>query len=487
MVTTDTTDETAIPEKEPETDKVAGKNPIPKSRRRKIRILAGIVVVIGLVVGLPFYLHSLSYESSNDAFIDGHIVPVSARISSHVSSVYVTDNQRVKAGDLLAELDPKDFQARLDAARAALEAAKAVNEVNNINVDLTTTTSTADMKAAKANVRVSEAGVQTARASADAAESQADQARAQLDFAVASRNEAQSDLVAAELRHQLDAADLKRYRQMAATISAQQMDHAASAEKISAADMESARKKVLAQDALVTQAGAAVNTAESNYRQALARVDAARSQLDQARERLSAAKTAPRRIEQSRSQSDVSKADVHKAMAAVDQTELNLSYTKIYAPCDGFVTKKNMEPGAYVQAGQALLAIVSPDVWVTVNFKETQLTHMRPGQSATITADAYPDVTFNGHVESIQHGTGARFSLLPPENATGNYVKVVQRVPVKIVFDDRKQTEKYLLVPGMSVVPEVNIKAKARPVNPETPQPVEKTDAGLKTDAAGKK
>ena len=150
------------------------------------------------------------------------------------------------------------------------------------------------------------------------------------------------------------------------------------------------------------------------------------------------------------------------AQADLDQARLNLSYTKICAPVSGRVTRKSVEPGSYVQVGETLLAVVEPDVWVLASFKETQLTDMRPGQPVSVSVDTYPGVEFAAHVDSIQRGTGARFSLLPPENATGNYVKVVQRVPVKIVFDDRKQVEQYLLGPGMSVVPTVNTGAPGK-------------------------
>jgi len=177
-------------------------------------------------------------------------------------------------------------------------------------------------------------------------------------------------------------------------------------------------------------------------------------------------------VAQSSSRAEGSKADAEKARAEVAQATLNLSYTKIIAPADGYVTKKNVEPGAFVQVGQSLMAIVRPNVWVTANFKETQLTHMHPGQPVTVSVDTYPDATFHGRVDSIQRGTGARFSLLPPENATGNFVKVVQRIPVKIVFDRPEELAKYRLVPGMSVVPEVNVKAEGSP--PATDMTVKK-------------
>jgi membrane fusion protein (multidrug efflux system) len=404
------------------------KKPVNEALRKKLRMLTMIVIGLGVIAGLMFYIHGLSYESSNDAFIDGDIIPISARVSSYVTKVYVAANQRVKSGDLLVELDPEDYRAQLNLAQAELAAAKAVNQYDIINIDLMTVSSTSDL----------------------------DSAQAEFDYASASLAEAESDLKSLEVHHQQDKTDLARYRKMGDSITAQQLDHAVSSEKVSAADVESAQRKVIAKQAMVRQAEVA----------------------------LTAAKTAPQRIEQTRSRADVSSADIHKATAALKQAELKLSYTRIYAPCDGYVTKKNAEPGAYVQSGQVLMAIVSPDVWVTANFKETQLTHMSPGQPATISVDAYPGVEFTGHVKSIQHGTGSRFSLLPPENATGNYVKVVQRVPVKIVFDDYEQTQKYLLAPGMSAVPEVNIKEKGQTLNQQPPSPVQNADTGSKSSTA---
>ena len=186
---------------------------------------------------------------------------------------------------------------------------------------------------------------------------------------------------------------------------------------------------------MLQRAEAALKASEDNVHQAQAQVAARQAQAEE------------------------SKADVEKSQAEIEQATLNLSYAQVHAPIDGFVTRKNVDPGTYVQQGQSLMAIVSPRVWVTANFKETQLTHMRPGQPVTISVDTYPDATLHGRVDSIQRGTGSRFSLLPPENATGNFVKVVQRIPVKIVFDRPQELAKYVLVPGMSVIPEINIKA----------------------------
>jgi len=405
------------------------------SRRKKIiRLGAAVLVFLSLALGIPYYLYSLSHKSTDDAFIDGNIVPISPRVAGHVTRVYVTDNQWVKDGDLLVELDPADFQARLDAAKAAFEAAKAADRARNIAVELTTITVTAELDEARDNVEAAKSAVHEAEARLALSRAALDQAKAEVDSASA--------------KHLLDAADLKRYQEMAKTrtVSQQDLDQAKTAERISAAALTAAGKKIDTQKAMVREAESALKAAEAKLRQADARLVAAQS--------------APQQIKQSRSQADVSSADMARAKAEMAQARLNLSYAKIYAPCDGFVTQKGVEPGQFVQVGQSLLAIVSREVWVTANFKETQLTRMRPGQPVDIKVDAYPDLTFHGHVDSIQHGTGARFSLLPPENATGNYVKVVQRVPVKIVFDRPEETDHVLLAPGISVIPDVDVGAK---------------------------
>jgi membrane fusion protein (multidrug efflux system) len=433
-----------------------------KGPRRRILVLAAAgLALAGLAVGIPYYLYAVSHESTDDAFIDGHIIAISPRVSGHVARVYVTDNQKVDAGDLLVELDPRDFQARLDAARASLAADEAALRSRDIDVNLTSITSTAGLDEAKQAVAAAEAMVQNARALAAAAKGQQGEAQAQVTFARAALAQAQAETLAVEAKHQQTSLDLKRYQELARsnTISPQQLDNAVTAERMAAADLNAARSKVATQQSLLQRAEAALKAAEENVRQAQAQVAARQAQLEQTNARLTSARSAPVQVAQSSSRAEESKADVEKARAEAEQAVLNLSYTKIHAPVGGYVTKKNVEPGVFVQMGQSLMAIVLPDVWVTANFKETQLTHMRPGQPATISVDTYPDEIFHGHVDSIQRGTGARFSLLPPENATGNFVKVVQRIPVKIVFDRPEELAKYLLVPGMSAVPEVNVKA----------------------------
>ena len=284
---------------------------MPEENKRWLKVLGGVALVGLIVAGIFLYMRAQHFESTDDAFIDAHIVPISPKVAGQVTAVHVNDNQLVKAGDLLVEVDSRDYDAKL-----------------------------AEQKAKTA-----------------AAEAEAHRA----------------------------ASDAKRY------------------------------EKIFKQDEISKQ------------------------QLDNAQ---AAAMSA--------------QATFEKEQAAMQQDTLNLLYTKMTAPEGGRITKKAVEAGAYVQVGQTLLSIVPQDVWVTANFKETQLTHMRAGQSVTFRVDAYPGHKFEGHIDSIQSGTGERFSMMPSENATGNYVKVVQRLPVKIIIDTPPDSN-FLLAPGMSVVPDVKV------------------------------
>ncbi len=420
-----------------------------------------VVGVAALGVGTAYYFWTAGYESTDDAFIAGHVVPVSSRVAGHVAKVFVNDNQRVKKGDLLVELDPADFETRLAAAEAAMQAAKKGQRSRSIGADVTRITSSAGMDEAAAAVDGAKAEVETARAAVSTAESLLAQAQAQVTAAKAGLQQAQLELRAAGARRQLAGAYLHRIQGLVPDHAASQesLDEAVAKDEVAQAEVAADHQRVGAQEATVKQAEAAVTAAESALRQAKSAVEARVAGQGRATARRAAAGSAPEQVAESRAQSNVAGFDAARAEAEVRQAALNLSYTKIYAPVDGHVARKDVEPGAYVQVGQPLLALVEPNVWVVANFKETQLTQMRVGQPVSIVVDAYPEVKFAAHIDSIQRGSGAYFSLLPPENATGNYVKVVQRVPVKIVFDDPQQVAKNALGPGMSVTPQVTLRA----------------------------
>jgi membrane fusion protein (multidrug efflux system) len=416
--------------------------------------LGGIAAVVVIGVGVAYYVYSLSYKTTDDAFVDGHITPVSARAAGHVAKVYVTDNQWVNRGDLLAELDPRDYEARLAAAAAALSAAQAGHKSRALGGDVIEITSSAGVGEASAAVDGAKAAVETARAAVATAKSQQAQAQAQV-----------AAVQAGEARQKRASAYLKRIQALVPERAASQdsLDEAVAAEGVASADVSAVRQRIVAQEAAVRQAEAAVVAAESGVRQAESGVAGQLAALGRAEAQHAGTNSAPKQVAQSRSQTDAAEAETARAQAEVNQATLNLSYTKIYAPISGHVTRKSVEIGTHVQTGQPLLALVDPDVWVIANFKETQLAKMQPGQPVTVTVDTHPGVKLAAHVDSVQRGSGARFSLLPPENATGNYVKVVQRVPVKVVFDDLKQIEQYGLGPGMSVVPTVKVNEPGRP------------------------
>lgn len=365
-----------------------------------------ILLILALVViaAAIFVWHYYSVrESTDDAQIDGHIDPISSRVSGTVLRVLHDENEFVQAGTLLVELDPKDYEVALDRARADLADAEANATAAQVGVPLTTTTSSSQLQAADAAVV--------------AAEREVDSARSRVQEAQANYNKA--------------AEDLKRFQQLVQKdeVSRQQYDAAVAA--------------AAAQKATLDSANAMVANAESR--------------AAQARAQAASAHTVPEQVKVTRAKATAATAEVQRARAALAQAELNLQYTKIVAPVTGILSKRNVEPGQVVQVGQPLFSLVNlDDLWITANFKETQLKSMRPGQRVTIRVDAYGK-DYSGTVESISGATGARFSLLPPENATGNYVKVVQRVPVRIRLD-KDQDPNHLLRPGLSVVPTVFVK-----------------------------
>ena len=431
----------------------------PFYKRRGVIIIAVVVLLLGTIFGVRYWLYARSHESTDDAFIDGHIIQVSPKASGYVAKIYVTDNQQVKEGDLIAELDARDYEVRLQQAKAALDAGLAKENEAKTNVSLTRATSSAGVRQAQAVVRRSRTEVESSRAGAASLRSRANEAASAVSTAQANLAQTQAQVVAAQADVTRAAADVERYRELYAKdeISKQRLDQAVTVANTTAAQLEAARQRVVAAEARVNEARAAQAAAIQTAQQAQTQISGAQAGVNEALGKLAEANAAPQQVAVSQAQAATAGATTEQLRAQVTQAELELSYTKIYAPESGRVTRKSVEEGALVQIGQPLLAIVPGDVWVTANFKESQIGKMTPGQSVEISVDAYPDKVFKGHVDSIQAGTGARFSLIPPENATGNYVKVVQRVPVKIVFDESPDS-KHTLAPGMSVVPEVKVK-----------------------------
>jgi membrane fusion protein, multidrug efflux system len=406
-------------------------------RPRTRRLLIGGAAILVLLVALGWWYYS-GRESTDDAQVDGHIVQVSSRVGGTVLGVKVEDNEYVKAGTVLVEVDPKDYRVALQRAEADFADAQAGLLAAQAGVPITSTTTQSQMSSAGANVERAQAGREAANRDVEAARARLTSAQARLREAKANQTRT--------------ARDLERMKELVAKdeVSQQQYDAAVAAAEAASAAVESST-------AAISEATQAVSVAESR------RVQAAGG-LTQAEAELRTAHTGPDQVVVTKAREQSAEARVRQAKAALDMANLNIQYTTITAPVSGIVSRRSVEPGQTIQPGQPLLAVVPledgartpgrPSVWITANFKETQLKGMRVGQAATIDVDAYGR-SYSGKVDSIAAATGARFSLLPPENATGNYVKVVQRVPVKIVLDKGQDAE-HLLRPGMSVTATVH-------------------------------
>jgi membrane fusion protein, multidrug efflux system len=379
-------------------------------------IMAGLVLLVAI-----FFLwrYLASYEATDDAQIDGHVNSVSARVSGHVLKLNVQDNQYVEKGTVLVEIDPADYEVAVAQARAEYADAQAQAAAAGINVPVTDVSTASQVSGAQAGVSSAQSGIAATRQQFEAA-------KAQIAEAEANNTKAQNDLV--------------RYKMLIdkQEISQQQYDQAIASAQAAAATLQAMRANADAVTAQIRQAQDKLNQASADLR---------------------TANTAPQTMRATRARALSAQANAERKKAELDQAELNLLYTKVIAPVTGAVSNRTVEVGQNVQPGQEMMKVIPLDeanLWVTADFKETQLRKMRPGLSADITVDA-TGKTYKGHVDSIAGASGARFSLLPPENATGNYVKVVQRIPVKIVFDPGA-VQRHELSPGMSVVPKVWIK-----------------------------
>lgn len=441
-----------------ETREVNGEDK-PAKKNRLPLFIGGAVVLIAAIGGLIYWIYARQYESTDDAFIEGNIVQVSPKVSAYVAKVLVKENQPVHKGDLLVELDTKDLEARLEAAKAQLRAARAQRGQAQAGVDLTRKTTNAGQSEARSNVETARSNVEQTRLAADAKQSQIRQAQTAVKTAQANLAQTRTQIPQAEAN--LTLAQKEYDRRLAlfnrGDVSRQSLEQATTALQTAQAQLDAARRQVDAAASRVGEAQAGVQTAQQNYRQSIAQINLTQSQVNEATGRLADAAAAPERIAVNQSQVGTAEATIAQAETAVSQAELELSYTKIIAPEDGFVTRKTVQEGQLVQPGSALMALTQPDVWVVANFKETQLEDLRVGQDVEVKVDAYPSRTFHGKIDSFQAGTGSRFSVLPSENATGNYVKVVQRVPVKIIFTETPENVQ-LLAPGMSAEPSVKVR-----------------------------
>ena len=390
-----------------------------KAARKPLLIL--LVIVVALLVGW-FWWDGRHWESTDDAEIDGHIYPINARVAGQVIKVNYDDGQVVHKGDLLVQIDPTDYQVALERAKADYEDAQAQASAAQYGVPVQRVGSVSQIRSATADMAQAEAGVASARKQVEAAQQEVVEAQAN----------------AVKLNK-----DVERYRQLLdkREISQQQFDQAVAA--------------ATAENATVSARQAALLAAQAQVKNAESRIEWANAEVKNAR-------ATPNVVAATKAKAESAGAQAMRSKAALDQSQLNLGYTSIVAPVDGVVGKRSVQVGQNVGIGQDLMAIVPlTDVWVTANFKETQLTHMQPGQPVKIKVDTYGGRKWNAHVTSIGGATGAKYSLLPPENATGNYVKVVQRIPVRIDFDGNDKPDfnrDGLLRPGMSVDPDVKVR-----------------------------
>jgi membrane fusion protein (multidrug efflux system) len=416
-------------------------------RRRLVTALAVVVALTGLGYGIYAWVYSLGHVSTDDAYVDGPVASVSAKVVGHVVEIDVDDNQLVKAGDLLLRIDPRDYEARRDQARAAVAVAAASYQSARSDAELTRETTRAQADEARASL-------EAARVAEEASESAVQEARATVEAKRAATAALSAEVTGAQSSSRQALKEKDRMRRLAKDgyVSQRDFDQADAAAATSSAALEAGQRRV-------TQA-------EREVQQAQAQVAGRVLAVAQARQRVVEAQATLARVESQRHQVALKEAEVGRAEARLTETqadlayaELQLKYTEVRAPIDGTLSKKSVELGQMVQVGQPLLAIVPlQDVWVLANFKETQLARVKPGMAAEVQIDTFPGRVLHGVVDSISAGTGARFSLLPPENATGNWVKVVQRVPVKIRLDSKEFGNPHTLRAGMSAVVTVRVK-----------------------------
>ena len=396
------------------------------------RVMAAIAAVVVLAVVLVFWLRSRGHEATDDAQVDGRITQIAAKVGGPVLKVNVDNNNAIGAGTVLVQIDPRDYEVAVEKAKAELADAQANAAAATTNVPISRIETTAGVNTASGGVQQAEAGV-------TGAEREIQVAQANVVSAQARQREKEAAATKA-------ARDVERFRGLVQKdeISQQQFDAAVAAADAARASADAAKSEVIAAQGSIT-------VAEQRAQQA-------RGAAAQARAGLATAQTAPQQLQVTQARAAAAQARVAQAHAALKQAQLNLEYTAIKVPGAGIVSRKAVEPGQIVQPGQPLMAIVDLEkIWITANFKETQLKSMRPGQKATVEVDALGGREFEGHIDSIAAATGAKFSLLPPENATGNFVKVVQRIPVKIYLEAGQDPD-HRLRPGMSVTPTVYVR-----------------------------
>ena len=460
----------------------------PESKRpRSLLYIIGCFVVLVLIGGLTWWLYSRQFVKTDDAFVEGNITLISSKLSSQITKIYVTENKYVRKGDLIIELDSQEPENKLAQAKANLQTSLANKTKARSNVLLTGVTGRAKIFQAQSNLTTSKNGIEQNRLLSSSKKNDIEQVRlqtttaeaglrqtqTQIKVAAAEIDKAKAQLKAAQNKYEIAGIELTRSKKLfeSGVISKQALDQSnremseaeanfISAQKeveITQTRYETAKRQIDTETARLNETKNRVASAENDFQQSLEQVDLSASQADESAGRLKEANSLPTQITVGSSEVEIAEAQVTQAEAAVAQAETELGYTKIHAPQDGYISRKAVQEGQIVQPGQSLLTITQGDIWIIANFKETQIENIKVGQAVDIYIDAYSATAFHGRIDSFQAGTGSRFSVLPSDKADGNFVKVVQRIPVKITFDE-KPDDKYLLVPGMSVTPRVHIR-----------------------------
>ena len=461
--------ETAPPELVPEVthdqeqDQPSTSQPSPKKKNRKplIFAVAGIAAIVAGNFGYHYWQHASTHEETDNATVSGHIHQVNSRINGTVSEIDVNDNQLVKKGQLLVKLDPRDLQVKAQQAQAALVSAERQANAAQSNITLASETTSAKTTQAQGDVSAAAANIDAAQAAVAEAQVGIPTAQAAVAEAEAGIPAAQAQVAQADATLQRAQADYNRYLTLfqQGAIPRQQLDTAKAAYEVASAQKRAAEQGVQQAQAKLAQARQGVARAQSQLAQAQQGVASAQAKLAASKGGLQQATAGGQQTEVNRAQYEAAKSAIAQAEASLKDAQLQLSYTNIVAPSDGRIGRKTIEVGQRVQPGSPLMAIVEDNYWITANFKETQLKDIKPGQEVEVKLDAFPNHPFVGRVDSISPASGAQFALLPPDNATGNFTKVVQRIPVKITFDPQSiRGYESRVTPGMSAVVSVEHK-----------------------------
>jgi membrane fusion protein (multidrug efflux system) len=444
-----------------ETPKQTTPSPKKKNRKPLIFALAGIGLIVAGNFGYHYWEHASTHQETDNAQVAGNVHPVSSRINGTVTEVAVNDNQLVKQGQLLVKLDPSDYQVKILQAQAALDAAKRQANAAQSNIALASETTQAKTTQAQGDVSGAVAAISTAQAAVAEAQAGIPAAEAQVAEAQAGIPAAEAQVAQVDATLQRAQADYNRYATLfeQGAVNRQQLDTAKAAYEVARAQRNAAQQQVQQAQARLAQAKEGVARAQAKLAQSQESVTAAQARLAASKGGLQQATASGQQTEVNRAQYEAAQAAIAQAEASLKDAQLQFSYTNIFAPASGRVGRKSVEVGQRVQPGSPLMAIVENNYWVTANFKETQLKDIKPGQKAEIKLDAFPNHPFVGRVESISPASGSQFALLPPDNATGNFTKVVQRIPVKVILDSESvKGYESRIAPGMSATVSVEHK-----------------------------